>query len=70
MSAIGDLIRQGKIRYWGLSNYRGWRIAEVIRVADQLGVDRPVISQPLYNIVNRQAETVTSSGVLWSSRCR
>ncbi|MGH8350766.1 MAG: aldo/keto reductase, partial [Pseudomonas sp.] len=57
VSAIGDLIRQGKIRYWGLSNYRGWRIAEVIRVADKLGVDRPVISQPLYNIVNRQAET-------------
>jgi aryl-alcohol dehydrogenase-like predicted oxidoreductase len=57
VSAIGDLIRQGKIRYWGLSNYRGWRIAEVIRVADKLGVDRPVISQPLYNIVNRQVET-------------
>ncbi|QHF45021.1 NADP-dependent oxidoreductase [Pseudomonas sp. S35] len=56
VSAIGDLIRQGKIRYWGLSNYRGWRIAEVIRVAEHLGVDKPVISQPLYNIVNRQAE--------------
>ncbi|WP_460136001.1 aldo/keto reductase [Pseudomonas sp. S1_E04] len=56
ISAIGDLIRQGKIRYWGLSNYRGWRIAEVIRIAERLGVDRPVISQPLYNIVNRQAE--------------
>lgn len=57
VSAIGDLIRAGKIRYWGLSNYRGWRIAEVIRVADKLGIDRPVISQPLYNIVNRQAES-------------
>lgn len=57
VSAIGDLLRQGKIRYWGLSNYRGWRIAEVIRIAERLGVDRPVISQPLYNIVNRQAET-------------
>ncbi|WP_414158037.1 aldo/keto reductase [Pseudomonas sp. BNK-45] len=56
ISAIGDLLRQGKIRYWGLSNYRGWRIAEAIRLADQLGVDRPVISQPLYNIVNCQAE--------------
>ncbi|MGB3125921.1 MAG: aldo/keto reductase [Pseudomonas sp.] len=56
VSAIGDLIRQGKIRYWGLSNYRGWRIAEVIRVAERLGVDKPIISQPLYNIVNRQAE--------------
>ena len=56
VSAMGDLIRQGKIRYWGLSNYRGWRIAEVIRIAERLGVDKPVISQPLYNIVNRQAE--------------
>ncbi|MCU1742142.1 MULTISPECIES: aldo/keto reductase [unclassified Pseudomonas] len=57
ISAIGDLLRQGKIRHWGLSNYRGWRIAEVIRMAERLGVDKPVISQPLYNIVNRQAET-------------
>ncbi|WP_339436368.1 aldo/keto reductase [Pseudomonas sp. EL_65y_Pfl1_R32] len=56
VSAIGDLIRQGKVRYWGLSNYRGWRIAEVIRMAERLGVNKPVISQPLYNIVNRQAE--------------
>ncbi|WP_122313715.1 aldo/keto reductase [Pseudomonas cichorii] len=56
VSAIGDLIRQGKIRYWGLSNYRGWRIAEIVNVAQRLGVDKPIISQPLYNIVNRQAE--------------
>ena len=56
IAAIGDLLRQGKIRYWGLSNYRGWRIAEAVRIADQLGVARPVISQPLYNLVNRQAE--------------
>jgi len=56
VSAIGDLIRQGKIRYWGLSNYRGWRIAEIVKVAERLGVDKPVISQPLYNITNRTAE--------------
>lgn len=56
VSAIGDLIRQGKIRYWGVSNFRGWRIAEIANVAQRLGVDKPVISQPLYNIVNRQAE--------------
>ena len=34
VAAIGELIRQGKIRYWGLSNYRGWRISEVMRVAE------------------------------------
>ncbi|ULL06944.1 aldo/keto reductase [Pseudomonas putida] len=56
VQAIGDLLRQGKIRYWGMSNFRGWRIAEVCHVAERLGVPRPVVSQPLYNIVNRQAE--------------
>ncbi|HEX9302649.1 MAG TPA: aldo/keto reductase, partial [Casimicrobiaceae bacterium] len=30
VGAIGDLIRSGKIRYFGVSNYRGWRIAEVV----------------------------------------
>jgi len=54
--AIGDLIRQGKIRYYGVSNFHGWRIAEMVRIADQLGIERPVVSQPLYNIVNRTAE--------------
>ena len=27
--AIGDLMRQGKIRYFGVSNYRAWRVAEI-----------------------------------------
>lgn len=54
--AIGDLLQQGKIRYWGVSNFRGWRIADICNVAERLGVAKPVVSQPLYNIVNRQAE--------------
>ena len=54
--AIGDLIRQGKLRYFGVSNFRGWRIAEIVRLADQLGIDRPVASEPLYNMVDRTAE--------------
>jgi aryl-alcohol dehydrogenase-like predicted oxidoreductase len=54
--AIADLIRQGKIRYFGVSNFRGWRIAEIARLADQLGIDRPVASEPLYNLVDRTAE--------------
>ena len=44
--AIGDLIRQGKVRYFGLSNFRAWRIAEIVRLADQLGIDRPVAIEP------------------------
>ncbi|MDO4233121.1 MAG: aldo/keto reductase [Lautropia sp.] len=54
--AVADLIRQGKIRYFGVSNFHGWRIAEVARLADQLGIDRPIASQPLYNIMDRKAE--------------
>ena len=56
LRAIRDLIAAGKLRYYGLSNFRGWRIAEVCRLADPLGMDRPVVSQPLYNIVDRTAE--------------
>jgi len=54
--AVGDLIRQGKIRYYGLSNFHGFRIGEVVRIADQLGIDRPVVSEPVYNLVDRTAE--------------
>lgn len=54
--AVGDLIGQGKVRYWGVSNFRGWRLAEVVGIADRLGIERPVASEPLYNIVDRTAE--------------
>ncbi|MBV8620078.1 MAG: aldo/keto reductase [Curvibacter sp.] len=54
--ALGDLVRAGKLRYFGLANFRGWRIAEVAHLADAEGIDRPVASQPLYNIVDRSAE--------------
>jgi len=56
LRAIGDLIAQGKLRYYGVSNFKGWRIAELCRAADALGMDRPVASQPLYNMVDRLAE--------------
>ena len=36
--------------------YRAWRVAEICRLCDQEGIDRPVASQPLYNALNRQAE--------------
>jgi len=54
--ALGDLVRAGKLRYFGLANFRGWRIAEVAHLADAEGIDRPVASQPLYNLVDRSAE--------------
>jgi aryl-alcohol dehydrogenase-like predicted oxidoreductase len=54
--ALADLIRAGKIRYFGVSNYRSWRVAEICRLCDAAGIDRPVASQPLYNALNREVE--------------
>lgn len=54
--ALGDLITEGKIRYFGLSNYRAWRIAEIVRLCDAMNIPRPVVNQPYYNAMNRMPE--------------
>ena len=56
LRALGDLISAGKIRSFGLSNFRGWRIAEVMRLCDKLGVPQPAVCQPYYNLLNRGPE--------------
>jgi aryl-alcohol dehydrogenase (NADP+) len=56
VQAMADLIRAGKVRYFGISNYRGWRTAEVVNACLRLGLPRPIASQPYYNLLNRQPE--------------
>jgi aryl-alcohol dehydrogenase-like predicted oxidoreductase len=56
LRTLNDFIRAGKIRYWGISNFRGWRIAEVMRVAGLIGMSGPVVCQPYYNLLNRMPE--------------
>lgn len=56
LGAMADVIAEGKARYFGLSNYRGWRIAEVMRLCGEMGIERPVVCQPYYNAMNRQPE--------------
>ena len=56
LRAIEALLRAGKIRYWGLSNFRGWRIAEAVHMARQINMPAPVACQPYYNLLNRQPE--------------
>ena len=56
LRAIDTLLQAGKIRYWGVSNFRGWRVAEIVRVAGQLGMPGPVVCQPYYNLLNRMPE--------------
>ncbi len=54
--ALADLMRAGRIRYFGVSNYRAWRVAEICAICDRHGIDRPIVSQPYYNALNRMPE--------------
>lgn len=56
IEAVADLIAAGKVRYWGLSNYRGWRIALAAALAESVGVPRPVVCQPYYHALDRTPE--------------
>ena len=56
LSALADLLRAGKIRYWGLSNFRGWRMTEMVHQAARIGMPGPVVCQPYYNLLNRMPE--------------
>ncbi len=56
LRALDLLLRAGKIRYWGVSNFRGWRIAEMVHIARQLNMPGPVVCQPYYNLLNRMPE--------------
>ena len=56
LRALDDLVRAGKIRHWGLSNFRGWRIAEMVHGARRLNMPGPVVCQPYYNLLNRMPE--------------
>jgi aryl-alcohol dehydrogenase-like predicted oxidoreductase len=63
MRAFDDLIRQGKVLYIGVSEWRAEEIAAALRIAGQLGLDRIVSNQPQYNMLWRviEAEVVPLS---------
>ena len=56
LRALQAMLQAGKIRYWGVSNFRGWRIAEAVHMARQIGLPAPVVCQPYYNLLNRMPE--------------
>jgi aryl-alcohol dehydrogenase-like predicted oxidoreductase len=56
LSALDDLVREGKVRYLGHSNRSGWQIAQAEYVARELGVERFVSAQNHYNLTDRRAE--------------
>ena len=56
IEAMRDIIASGRASYWGFSNHYGWEIGEIIRLCEQTGTPRPVIAQPMYNMIMRMAE--------------
>jgi Predicted oxidoreductases (related to aryl-alcohol dehydrogenases) len=52
--AMDALIRQGKVLYWGTSEWPAERIREAARVAQALGLHGPSMEQPQYNLLHRQ----------------
>ncbi|MDP9002614.1 MAG: aldo/keto reductase [Myxococcota bacterium] len=56
IDAMKALLDAGKVRAWGVSNYASWQILEINALCDQLGMQRPKVSQVIYNLLIRQIE--------------
>lgn len=56
LAALAELVREGKIRYVGLSNEHPWGLMSFLRAADTLGLPRVVSVQNAFNLLNRVFE--------------
>ncbi|MFZ0761828.1 MAG: aldo/keto reductase, partial [Candidatus Sulfotelmatobacter sp.] len=56
LSAMDDLVKLGKIRYPGTSNYSGWQVCEMLWTAKKNGYTPAQVSQPMYNLLARGIE--------------
>jgi aryl-alcohol dehydrogenase-like predicted oxidoreductase len=56
LSALDDLVRAGKIRYVGCSNFSGWHLMKSLAVADRYGYPRYVAHQAYYSLIGRDYE--------------
>ena len=57
LSTLARLIEVGKIRYYGVSNFRAWRVARMVETARRMGIPQPIVCQPPYSAVTRLIET-------------
>lgn len=56
LTAIDTLLRDGKIRAYGVSNYSGWHLMKMIALAEQHALPRPVSHQVYYSLLDREFE--------------
>jgi aryl-alcohol dehydrogenase-like predicted oxidoreductase len=56
MSTLDDLVRAGKVRFIGASNYSGWQLMKSLAAADRYGYSRFVANQAYYSLIGRDYE--------------
>lgn len=56
LEVMSTLVRSGKVRYWGVSNYSGWQLARTVTLAGVQGFVPPVAQQIYYTPEGRDAE--------------
>ena len=56
LATLDDMVRSGKVRYVGLSNYTGWQVQKTMALAERHGWHAPVTLQPQYNLLVRELE--------------
>ena len=56
LETLDQMVRAGKVRYVGLSNYTGWQIQKTVGLARAQGWQTPVTLQPQYNLLVRELE--------------
>ena len=56
LSTLDQLVRAGKIRYVGVSNFSGWHLMKSLAVADRYGYPRYVANQTYYSLIGRDYE--------------
>jgi aryl-alcohol dehydrogenase-like predicted oxidoreductase len=56
LEGLSVLLEAGKIRSWAVSNYASWQILEMLQLCEKSGMNKPVMSQVIYNVLIRQLE--------------
>jgi aryl-alcohol dehydrogenase-like predicted oxidoreductase len=56
LDTLSCLVRSGKVRYLGVSNFASWQIADILGLCELKGFVKPVISQNIYNLLLRDVE--------------
>ncbi len=56
LRALDDLVRSGKVRYLGISNFKAWQLMKAQGLCDQLGMNRFIAAQYQYSLVKRDIE--------------